>query len=128
MSAQTRLLFRNTMRVLPGHLAEFREAIGRAVLFAEQEAPQILVDVFIDEDRLRATSFQLYADSPSVERHWKLSDPYIQDVMRHCEIESFEIFGDPSEAVRAGIPDDLDITLTPRLTGYAHLHTTEDPR
>ncbi|MEO3749637.1 hypothetical protein [Streptomyces sp. B6B3] len=129
MPADDRLLFRNTMRVTPGHLDAFSAAIRRAVEFAEREAPQILVDVFLDERELRATSFQLYADSQAVLRHWRLSDPYIQEVMRHCTIERFEVFGDPSEAVRAGLPtpdDGIDVSLTPRLTGYARLNTSAE--
>ncbi|MBU7597998.1 hypothetical protein JGS22_010345 [Streptomyces sp. P38-E01] len=122
-AATTRLLFRNTMRIRPGRLGEFGEAIRRAVAFAEQQAPQILVDVFVDEAELRATSFQLYADSESVLRHWHLSDPYIRDVMEHCEVERFEVFGDPSQAVLAGLPADPGFTLVPRLVGYRALNT-----
>lgn len=116
----SRLMFRNTMRVLPGHMDEFREAIRRAVAFAEANAPQILVDVFVDEDEGTATSFQIYADSASVLRHWELSDPYIAEVMRHCTVARFEVFGSPSEEVRAGFGQmpDLSVTIQPRLVGY----------
>jgi hypothetical protein len=116
----TRLLFRNTMSILPGHLDDFRQAIVRAVDFAEDNAPQLMVDVFIDEAELTATSFQLYADSDAVLRHWQLSDPYINDVMQHCTVARFEVFGEPSDAVRAGLGEmpDLPVTVTPRLVGY----------
>ena len=117
---ETRLLFRNTMRITPGHEEEFRAAIGDAVAFAEEHAPQLMVDVFVDEAHGTATSFQLYADSESVQRHWELSDPYIADVMRHCTVVAFEVFGEPSDEVRAGLgaTPDLPVTVLPRLVGY----------
>jgi hypothetical protein len=116
-----RLLFRNTMRITDGHLVEYCAAIERAVEFARTHAPQLLVDVFIDEDTMRATSFQIYADSAAVERHWQLSDPYIADVMLHCDVERFEVFGTPSPPVLAQLTGgDLPITITPRLVGYLH--------
>ena len=44
-----RLIFRNTMKITPGHADQFRQAIVDAVEFAEAQAPQVMVDVFIDE-------------------------------------------------------------------------------
>jgi hypothetical protein len=119
----TRLLFRNTMRITPGHTEAFREAILAAVAFAEEHGPQLMVDVFIDEEQQTATSFQLYPDSAAVLRHWQLSDPYIADVMAHCRVERFEVFGEPSADVRAGFGgiNDMDVTIHPRLTGYLKL-------
>ena len=114
-----RLLFRNTMLVHEGHLDEYRAAIERAVGFAEEHAPQVMVDVFIDEVERRATSFQIYEDSDAVRRHWQLSDPYIQDVMAHCVVEQFEVFGTPDEGIlRELTAGDLPLTIHPRLTGF----------
>jgi len=117
-----RLLFRNTMRIRPGHVDEFRRAIVDAVEFARTHAPQLLVDVFVDEQELTATSFQIYPDSEAVLRHWQLSDPYIAAVMEHCSVARFEVFGDPSAEVRAGFGQmpDMPLTIVPRLVGYLH--------
>ena len=115
-----RLIFRNTMQITPGHLDEYRQAIVEAVQFAEQHAPQLMVDVFIDEEQLTATSFQIYPDSAAVLRHWELSDPYITNVMKHCKVVAFEAFGSPSDDVRAGLgrTPDMPVKVLPRLTGY----------
>jgi hypothetical protein len=115
-----RLIFRNTMKVTPGHLEEYRRAVADAVAFAEGHAPQVMVDVFIDEGAQEATSFQVYDDSAAVLRHWQLSDPYITEVMRHCTVVAFEVFGDPSDEVRAGLgaSSGLPVTVRPRLVGY----------
>ena len=120
MSADTRLLFCNTMRITPGHLHEFERAIRDAVRFVEEHGPQLLVDVFIDEEREVATSFQLYPDSAAVLRHWELSDPHIREVMRHCEVQHLEIFGNPSEQVRRRLPASGSerVSFSPRLVGY----------
>jgi quinol monooxygenase YgiN len=119
-SLDQRLIFRNTMKITAGHLDEFRRAITDAVEFARANAPQLMVDVFIDEADLEATSFQVYRDSDSVLRHWQLSDPYIANVMRHCTVAAFEVFGTPSDEVRAGLgqSSNMDVRITPRLIGY----------
>ncbi|WP_020666502.1 hypothetical protein [Amycolatopsis nigrescens] len=123
------ILFHNTMRIKDGHLAGFREAIRQAVEFVEEHGPQLMVEVFIDEDRLLAHSFQLYRDSESILAHWRLSDPYIREVMEHCTVERFEIYGRPSAAVREGFPaaggEEFPFTITPRFTGFTRFLSGE---
>ena len=53
----------------------FREAITAAIEFVEQHGPQDMVQVFIDEEQMLGHSFQLYANSAAILRHWELSDP-----------------------------------------------------
>ena len=115
-----RLIFRNTMKITPGHAEQFRDAIVDAVEFARAHAPQVMVDVFIDAAEETATSFQIYADSDDVLRHWELSDPYIANVMRHCTVAKFEVFGSPSDEVRAGFGQmsGMSVEFHPRLVGY----------
>ncbi|ANZ40669.1 hypothetical protein BBK82_36400 [Lentzea guizhouensis] len=119
------LLFHNTMRIREGHLDEFRAAIGTAVEFVREHGPQLMVEVFIDTDAMLAHSFQLYTDDESVLKHWELSDPHIRDVMEHCSVERFEVFGQPGERVRAGLRtpggESFATTITPRLTGFTRV-------
>ncbi|MGY0019004.1 hypothetical protein ACVHNB_08470 [Streptomyces sp. YJ-C3] len=116
------LLFRNTMRITEGHVVEFREAIANAVDFAQRHGPQLMVQTFIDESRMLAHSFQLYQDSDAVRAHWALSDPYIQDVMKHCSVDRFEVFGQPDPDVAQGLRSVLGegarITFSPRTAGF----------
>ncbi|PZT69563.1 hypothetical protein DN402_23870 [Streptomyces sp. SW4] len=118
----TMLLFRNTMRITEGHLEAFRDAIEHAVAFAERHGPQLMVQTFVDEERMLAHSFQLYQDSDAVRTHWKLADPYIQEVMRHCEVERFEVFGEPdaevAEGVRAALGERTELTFSPCVAGF----------
>ncbi|WP_228974213.1 hypothetical protein [Streptomyces sp. DH12] len=124
----TTLLFHNTMRVTDGHLEDFLDAIDRAVAFARKHGPQLMVQTFVDEERLLAHSFQLYRDSEAVRAHWRLADPYIRDVMEHCRVERFEVYGTPdpdvAEGVRAGVGDTCELTFTPRATGFLRLPAT----
>ncbi|MFD0904104.1 hypothetical protein [Actinomadura sediminis] len=119
---ETVLLFRNTMAITDGHLEAFRDAIARAVEFAERHGPQLMVQTFIDEERMLAHSFQLYRDSDAVRLHWKLADPYIQDVMEHCRVEHFEVFGEPDADVAAGLRSSLGeqtpLAFSPRVAGF----------
>jgi hypothetical protein len=118
----TTLLFRNTMRITDGHLESFRSAVARAVDFAQQHGPQLMAETFVDEERMLAHSFQLYRDSDAVRLHWKLADPYIQEVMRHCRVERFEVFGEPDAEVTAGVRsalgDQCPLTFSPRIAGF----------
>ncbi|MFF5705483.1 hypothetical protein ACFY7H_23740 [Streptomyces sp. NPDC012794] len=124
----TVLLFRNTMRITDGHLEDFRSAIVRAVAFAERNGPQLMVQTFVDEERMLAHSFQLYRGSDAVRTHWKSADPYIQEVMEHCQVEYFEVFGEPDADVVAGMKsalgDQCALTFSPRIAGFVRFTTT----
>lgn len=61
------ILFRNTVRIADGHLEDFKQAVRRAVAFVDEHGPQLIVDVFIDEQRMLAYSFQLYRDWDSTD-------------------------------------------------------------
>lgn len=117
------LLFSNTMRIAEGHLAEFVDAIRVAVEFAERNGPQLMVQTFIDEQRMLAHSYQVYRDSESVLVHWQQSDPYISKVMEHCSVARFEVYGRPSDEVLAGL-EGLGSSLAgvwPRIAGFTRL-------
>lgn len=116
------LLMHNTMRITDGHLEDFKHAIQQSVEFVEQHGPQLMVQVFIDEEALLAHSFQLYADSAAIRYHWQLSEHVIDEVMKHCTIDSFVMYGEPDQAVIRGLHEALDdqvpLQLVPKNTGY----------
>ncbi|UNZ22228.1 hypothetical protein HC362_31740 [Streptomyces sp. 891-h] len=119
------------MRITDGHLQGFREAIVRAVDFAQQHGPQTMVQTFVDEERMLAHSFQLYRDSDAVRLHWKLADPYIQEVMKHCRVERFEVFGEPDEDVakglRSALGEQCPPTFLPRIAGFVRSPAEPQP-
>lgn len=115
------LLFHNTMRITEGHLDGFREAIAKAVAFAEKNGPQLMVQVFVDEQRMTGHSFQLFRDSDAVRVHQRLADPYIQEVMEHCRVERFEVYGEPDDGVLASVRQGIgegELALAPRTAGF----------
>ncbi len=118
----TMLLFRNTMRITDGHLDGFRRRHRQGGGVRGAARPQLMVQTFVDEERMLAHSFQLYADSDAVRTHWKLADPYIQEVMEHRRVERFEVFGEPDAEVEAGVRSALGeqcaVTFSPRIAGF----------
>jgi hypothetical protein len=118
------ILFRNTMRITEGHLHAFKRAIIEAVNFVEENGPQLMVQTFINEQRMLAVSYQLYRDSEAVLEHWRLADPYIAKAMKHCVVAEFQIHGEPSAVVLEQMRPMLDdgrATLTPRHAGFVGL-------
>lgn len=115
------LLFHNTMRITDGHLDAFRAAIAAAVDFAERYGSQLMVQVFIDEQNMLAHSFQLFPDSAAVRRHWEIADPHIQEVMAHCRVQRFEVYGEPEPDVLAGVRGAIgegELAIAPRAAGF----------
>jgi hypothetical protein len=118
------ILFRNTMKINEGHLDAFKRAILDAVGFVERHGPQLMVQTFIDEERMLAISYQLYRDSEAILEHWRLADPYIAKVMEHCSVADFQIHGEPNEAVMERMRDmlqDGSASQTRRLAGFVRL-------
>jgi quinol monooxygenase YgiN len=118
------ILFRNTMKISEGHVDAFKRAIQEAVEFVSRNGPQLMVQTFIDEEQLTAISYQLYRDSEAILEHWRLADPYIAEVMRHCTVAAFEIHGEPNavvmERMNAMLQDGRAIQMW-RLAGFVRL-------
>lgn len=115
------ILFRNTMAYDTSKADKFKEAIYHAVEFAQKNAPQLMVQVFIDETRGLAYSFQLYRNSDDILKHWNVSDKNIGEVMKYCEVTKFEVYGNPSKEVIDGILSFVGedkVSFTPELVGY----------
>lgn len=117
------ILLMATLRILPGRLAPFVEAVERSVAFAERHSSPLLVEVFVDEPAMRAHSCQVHPDSASILRHWRAADPYIREVNRHMTPERLDIYGRPSDAVLDGLrpfqEEGLPVTVTPHLCGFS---------
>lgn len=125
------ILLINTMDITPGHLAQFRESVQASIDFVREHGPQLMVEVYVDEQALRAYSFQLHRDSESILSHWKLSDPHIRNVMQHTSVRRLDIYGQPNEEVMAGMRPFADtgvtVTVTPYFTGFNRLRPMVEP-
>ncbi|MFI7122112.1 hypothetical protein [Amycolatopsis sp. NPDC049868] len=121
LEADEMLLFRNTMRITDGHLEEFTAAVREAIGFVERNAPQVMVQTFVDAERMLAYSYQMYADSAAVLEHWRVSEDQINAVSAHCTVVDFQVHGSPDERVLAGLRgmiDDGTAVVTPRIAGF----------
>lgn len=115
------ILICNTMAYDRGHAAEFKLAVIDAVEYASKNAPQLMVQVYLDEENALCYSFQLFQNSEAILHHWKISDPNISEVMKYCVIQSMEVYGHPNEAVRNGILGSVGkagVSFTPELSGF----------
>lgn len=116
------ILLVNTMDITPGHVAAFRDSVRASIEFVREHGPQLMVEVYVDENAMRAYSFQLHRNSESILEHWKLSDPHIHNVMQHTSVRRLDIYGQPSAEVMAGITPFADtgvsVTVTPHFAGF----------
>lgn len=120
----------NTMRIEAGGTEGFEESIRNSLDFVEANGPQTMVEVFVDEESMRAYSFQFFRDSESIRSHWKMSDPYIRGVMEHATVERLDVYGQPDEeitdSIRAFSENGVAVTVTPRLAGFARFRPEKE--
>ncbi len=123
-----RILQITTFKIYPGKLHAFKESIKIAVKFAEEQGPQLLVEVYIDEANMRAHSCQIQRDSEAILAHWRMSDPYIRTVMENCTLTHIEIYGNPNDAVLKGmhpiVQEGVTLKVTPAFVGFGRFTET----
>jgi hypothetical protein len=95
----------------------------------EAHGPQLMVQVYVDEEQMRAYIFQYYRDSQAMLTHWELSDPYIRDVSQYITVKRLDLYGQPNEAVLAGVrtfsASGVRLTVTPHFAGFARFPAGE---
>ena len=97
-------------------------SVKNSLAFVQENGSQLLVEVYVDEENLRVYSFQLYDTSESNLTHWRMSDPYIRDVMQHYTMERLDVSEWPEDAVMESLrpfSEDGVLTVTPRSAGFA---------
>lgn len=112
--------------IRPGKLEVFKQAVRKAVAFAEAQGPQLVVETYIDEDSMRASSLQIMPSSQAVLTHWKMADPYICQVMESCIMRRLDVYGEPNEEVMLGllslVEQGIPVTVTPAFVGFRRGH------
>lgn len=111
-----------TMDIRPGQLEAFKESVRNAVDAAEENAPQLMVRVYVDEAAMRAYSCQIHPDSKAILAHWRISDRHIHAVNQHMTLKRVDVFGDPGEAVmsrlRSAEENGIAVAVTSHFRGY----------
>ncbi len=119
------MMFITTMAIEEGKLEAFKEAVAKSLAFLEENGPQVMAAVYIDEEQMIANGVQLHRDSESILLHWQLADPYMRDVMQYTTTKGVEIYGEPSEAVMAGMERlssmGATVVVRSRLAGFSRL-------
>ncbi|NJL38572.1 MAG: hypothetical protein HC899_18860 [Leptolyngbyaceae cyanobacterium SM1_4_3] len=123
------ILLINTMQIHQGELEDFKESVKRSIEFVETNGPQLLVEVYVDEENMQAYSVQFYPDSEAILFHWQISDPYIHDVMQHSTVKRLDIYGQSNHAVMEGIrsfsKNGIIVSATPHFTGFHRFQPNE---
>lgn len=116
------IVFVTTLRIKEGALEKFREAARKSMEFLRSNGPQLFAEVCIDEKELRAHGIQVHRDSESILAHWQLADPHMRNVMQYVTTTNVDIYGQPNEAVMAGMQrlsgQGAVLTVTPRFAGF----------
>ena len=117
------IVFITTFQIENGALEEFKEAVRKSTDFLETNGPQLLAEVCIDENEMRAHGVQVHRDSESILTHWQLADPHMRDVMQHITTTRVDIYGQPNEAVMEGMrrltSQGAVLSVTPRFAGFS---------
>jgi hypothetical protein len=119
------IVFITTFQIENGALEKFKEAVQKSTDFLEANGPQLMAEVCIDENEMRAHGVQIHRDSESILAHWQLADPYMRDVMQYITTTRVDIYGQPNEAVIEGMrrlsSQGAVISVTPRFVGFSRL-------
>jgi hypothetical protein len=124
------IIFITTFQIENGTLEKFKEAVRKSTDFLETNGPQLMAEVYIDENEMRAHGVQVHRDSESILTHWQLADPYMRDVMQYITTTRVDIYGQPNEAVMEGMrrlsSQGAVISVTPRFVGFSRLPANPD--
>lgn len=67
---------------------------------------------------MRITEGHLEPFKDAVRSHWKMSDSYVGEVMKHCTVQSLGWYGEPSASIRENLQADAPKTFVPRVVGF----------
>ena len=116
------IVFVTTFQIENGVLEKFKEAVRKSIDFIEANGPQLMTEICIDENEMRAHGIQVHRDSNSILTHWGLADPYMRDVMQYITTTRVDIYGQPNEAVMEGMrrlsSQGAVISVTPLFAGF----------
>jgi len=94
------IVFISHQKVKPGRLEEFRQLYQKVVAEIEAEKPGTITHLgYASQDGSQVTFVHLFPDAQAMERHLLGVDARVQQAAEFVQTESFEIYGQPSQAV-----------------------------
>ena len=119
------IVFITTNQIESGALEKCKDAFRKSNDFLETNGPQLMLEVYINENEMRAYGLQIHRDSESILTHWQLADPYMRDVMQYLTTMRVDIYGQPNEAVMEGMrrlsSQGAILSVTPQFVGFSRL-------
>jgi len=116
------IMFITTMQIHKGKLQEFKDEVKKEMAFLEANGPQLMAEVYVDQDNMLAHGVQIHRDSESILSHWQISRTYMQAVMQHIKTTRVDIFGQPNETVMEGMRRlsgmGATVAVKPHLAGF----------
>ena len=123
------IIFITNFQIENGALEKFKEAVRKSMDFLETNSPQLMAEVCIDENEMRAHGVQVHRDSESILAHWQLAEPHMRAVMQYTTTPRIDIYGQPNEAVMVGMrrlsSQGAVISVSPRFVGNSRLSDIE---
>lgn len=119
------IIFITTFQIHDGNLEKFKEATRKSTEFIKANGPQLLAEVCIDKEEMRAHGIQIHKDLESILTHWEITDPHMRDVMQYITTTRVDIYGEPNEKVLEGMrrlsSEEAVIQVTPSHVGFIRL-------
>lgn len=94
------ILYIDSSAIRQGELDRVKAAIRELVEFVEANEPQLIsYNFYFNEEGTRMTVVAVHPDSASMEFHMKIGGPAFRKFTDWIDLETIEVYGQPSEAV-----------------------------
>jgi hypothetical protein len=114
------ILYVDSSAIREGQLEHVKASIDELVAFVETNEPQLIsYKFYLNEEGTRMTVVAVHPDSASMEFHMKIGGPAFRKFSDLIELESIDVYGQPSEAVMAQLWKKAQMLGS----GAVHLHT-----
>ena len=98
------IIFVSNQRIKAGKLEEYKKNYLQVAAMTEATKPGTAAHLaYLNEDGTKASIVHIFPDAESMELHMKGVDDLAKKAYQFMEIESFEIYGRPSDNILAGM-------------------------
>ena len=98
------IIFISNQRIKEGKLEDFKKYYLQVAAMTEATKPGTAAHLaYLNEEGTKVSIVHIFPDAASMELHMKGVDELAKKAYQFVEIESFEIYGKPSDTVLAGM-------------------------
>lgn len=114
------LVYVDEAHVEAGKLPLLKAAIEELATFAEENEPGLVAySVYFNDDCSRMSVVHIHADAASLDNHIDVAGPLFHKFAGLVNLESIDIYGEPSDTALAQLRDKVDLLGTGELTVHA---------